>query len=117
MSSTQAVTELQIPADRVEKALMTGAFPGFHGNITVMLSIQPTAVQGVVVVAYRNTSIRAGKPGPELVRATEAHTPRENKVREWIDVIRPNLVLRTKIVKIVAHFRDGECDTCEISEQ
>jgi len=98
---------------------MTGAFPGFHGNVEVMLSIQPVAVQGVIVAAIRNHAIRmaSAKPGPELVSATQATTPREDKVKEWIDVIRPNLVLRTRIVKIVAHFRDGVLGTCEIAEQ
>ena len=95
---------------------MLGAYPGFHGNIEVFLSIQPTAVKGVIVASIVNHAIRAAKPAPELVPAAQDTTEREAKVKDWMDVIRPNLVLHTRIVKIVAHFRDGHLNDCVISE-
>jgi hypothetical protein len=115
MQSTQSVIELPIPSGRVEKALLTGAFPGFYGNVELFLSITPRAAEGVIVCAIRNHSIRAHKL--ELVTtATEAVTDREAKVRDWMDTISPALVLRTRIVKIVGHFKDGMLSECQVTE-
>lgn len=106
--------QIELPIDRIEEALIQCAIPGFWGELTITIDVQPTAALEVAFHAERKTISQKDTVREEL--AVVPSNERVYKVRNKISEIRNRFVLECKITNVRAIFRDGQLVHIELTE-
>lgn len=106
--------QIELPIDRIEEALIQCAIPGFWGELTITIDVQPTAALEVAFHAERKTISQKDTVREELGIAPT--NERVYKVRNKISEIRSRFVLECKVSAVRAIFKDGQLVHCELIE-
>lgn len=106
--------EVDIPTEQVEKLLMQFARPGFTGQREILFRVKEEAGLAVEFIPEVNevqsASGQRSNSSPPNLFSERAHVPteRELTVRQVIAQNRYRFRIGTKLVRLLAHFVDGQ---------
>ncbi|HZU22130.1 MAG TPA: hypothetical protein VE998_04800 [Terriglobales bacterium] len=107
--------ELPIPEDQVRDALLSAAVPGFNGSLTIFFHLGPEALHGLALEVHRRQSEAIGQ-SVERVHLNVPLRERAQRVDDKLRALRPKLTMRTRLVSITGHFRDGKLEKTEVED-
>jgi hypothetical protein len=107
-------SQVELPLDRIDEALVQCAIPGFWGELSIEVKILPAAAFEVELHIERRTVTQTNtvKSDVAIVPSNE----RVNKVRQGFSAYAQKFRLECPVSQLRAQFRDGHLVGIEVSE-
>jgi hypothetical protein len=107
-------SQVGLPLDRIDEALVQCAIPGFWGELCVDVKVLPAAALEVELHIERRTitQTQVAKSDVAIVPSND----RVNKVRRGFSQFAEKLRLECPVSRLTARFRDGHLTGIEVTE-
>lgn len=107
-------SQVELPLDRIDEALIQCAVPGFWGQLVIEPSVLPTASFEVELHIERHTTTQTNVAKSDV--AVVPSNERVNKVRQAFSVFAKKFRLECPVSRLTARFQDGHLTGIDVVE-
>lgn len=107
-------SQVDLPLDRIDEALVQCAIPGFWGELCVDVKVLPTAAFEVELHIERRTVTESATTKSDV--AIVPSNERVNKVRQGFSQFARKFRLECPVSRLTARFRDGHLTSIDATE-